>query len=189
MDICTSLDMTKGALYFYFTSKEELAAAIIDEQRSIVASSLNAIDESAASSVEKIVMATHELARLLSSNPLVRAGTRLSDDASTGRNQRLDDWLAWFEHQTQRAVNDGEIVTELEPSALARFLLSSFTGVSVVSTLTTRRADLHQRLDEMWAVLFPAILEPALRDRADEIRQVRYRQVGRRKRAQLAVVQ
>lgn len=77
--------LSKGALYFHFQSKEELAAAVVQRQYEI---SLAAVEEIAATGVsafEQIVMLCHEMGRQIVDDPIVRAGIRLTLESSGGK--------------------------------------------------------------------------------------------------------
>ena len=71
-EITEAAGMTKGALYFHFRSKEELARHIIAEQHRISISAVQAIAAQDASAIEQIVMLCHEMARQIVQDPIVR---------------------------------------------------------------------------------------------------------------------
>ena len=58
----------------------------------------------------------------------------------------------------RRAVVEGDIAAERDVVALARFVMSAFTGVQVVSQALTQWDDLFPRLREMWQILLPSVL-------------------------------
>ncbi|MFN3542520.1 MAG: TetR/AcrR family transcriptional regulator, partial [Rhodococcus sp. (in: high G+C Gram-positive bacteria)] len=57
-----------------------------------------------------------------------------------------------------RAQAEGDIVDGIDAHTLGRYIVASFTGVQTVSEMLTGRADLQQRLTEMWQMLLPAVV-------------------------------
>ncbi len=86
---------TKGALYFHFASKDELAQFIIAEQHRLSIESVQAISATGKDPLEQMIMLTHEMARQIVDEPIVRAGIRLTLELSTyegagGTVRRMD---------------------------------------------------------------------------------------------------
>ncbi|NGP30104.1 TetR/AcrR family transcriptional regulator [Rhodococcus aetherivorans] len=169
--IVESIGVTKGALYFHFSSKEGLAHALIDEQhrRSIAAvEAVAALDRPA---LDQVVMLSYAMARQMIDDPIVRAGIRLTLElsATDGPAGPYLDWITACRALIGRAVTEGEVRASIDPAMLARFVVSAYNGVQLVSNVLTGRRDLDHRLDQMWALLLPGIV-PA--DRHGRIPQI-----------------
>ncbi len=67
------------------------------------------------------------------------------------------EWIANAQQIVEHGIEQGEITSTVDPASLARFVIGSFTGVQLVSQVLTLRADIEQRVDDMWEYLLPAI--------------------------------
>lgn len=173
-----SSGLTKGALYFHFQSKDELAQAVVDRQHEISIAAVEAISSTRASALEQIVMLCHEMGRQIVEDPIVRAGIRLTLEfsVSTGleRPGPYQDWIDACRVLVEAAITEGDLRSTIEPPELARFVISSFTGVQMVSNVLDRRVDLEQRIDQMWQFLLEGILTPTRSGTSEQIRQARW---------------
>lgn len=159
-DIANASSVTKGALYFHFKSKESLAEAVIAEQHTRVQATSESVLAERHSALPSMVLVSRRFAEQLQVDPVVRAGIRLTFEASTfGASVRdpYEDWIAMMKHLSVMGQNDGTITTVMNPSSLAQFLVASFTGVQMVSDILTKRQDLSERLDDMWSLLLPVL--------------------------------
>lgn len=175
-DITVAAGVTKGALYFHFASKEDIAHAVVDEQHRISREGAEAILAKGGSPVELMMRLCMDLSVRLMADPIVRAGIRLTTDSSTFETPLVDpylDWMATFETLATQAIEAGEFTDVITPAQFARVLIPSFTGIQLVSETFTERADLPERIHELWIVLLAASAAEAHRDAllalADEI--------------------
>ncbi len=109
-EITDAAGMTKGALYFHFSSKEDLARFVIAEQHRISISAVEAIGGEPVSALEQIVMLCHEMARQIVEDPIVRAGIRITLELSAddrGPAGPYLDWIAACQGLAVRAVSEG----------------------------------------------------------------------------------
>lgn len=176
--IAETAGVTKGALYFHFNSKEEIARAVIDEQHRRVTVSAAEIFQATASPAETMMLMCADLAGWLVSDVVVRAGIRLTTGGAIfdpPTRAPYDDWLATFEDLVGRAVGAEEFRQSTDPARLAHFIIPSFTGVQLLSDVLTNMDDLKMRVGELWDVLLAAFAEPA---RLDELLALRFRIFG-----------
>lgn len=169
-DIASAAGMTKGALYFHFASKDELARAVIEEQHQRTMAASAEIVEEGRPALETIVLLSRSLAHQLLEDPIVQAGIRLTTDVSTSAepvSEPYEDWFRTGEELFRRAIEEGDVAPSVDPVMLAHFLSPAYTGVQLVSETLTGRADLLQRVRELWIVLLPGIV-PA--ERLDALR-------------------
>lgn len=160
-DIGAAAGVTKGALYFHFDSKEEIARALIEEQHRVTREAAAEILQRELTPVEHMLHLCMDLAERLTVDPIVRAGIRLTTDSSTFDTPLLDpyrDWMATFEELARRAEAAGETNGLISPEIFARTLIPSYTGVQLVSDTFTGRADLIDRIHDLWRVLLTAII-------------------------------
>ncbi|RVW08952.1 TetR/AcrR family transcriptional regulator [Prescottella agglutinans] len=175
-DIVDGAGTTKGALYFHFRSKDELARVVIDEHHRMSVDTVRAISRTGASPLRQLVMLCHEMGRQIVHDPIARAGSRLTLELSgaDGPDRPYVEWIESSRLIVESGVSTGEIAPTVEPDALARFLSGSFTGVQLVSQVLARREDLEQRIDEMWSLLLPSIATTGDAAELAEIRASRW---------------
>ncbi|GAB2648505.1 TetR/AcrR family transcriptional regulator [Prescottella soli] len=175
-DIVDGAGTTKGALYFHFRSKDELARVVIDTHHQTSIDTVRAITLSGVSPLRQLVMLCHEMGRQIVHDPIVRAGMRLTLELSGagGPDQQYVDWIESSRQIVESGVGRGEILATVDPDTLARFLSGSFIGVQLVSQVLAGREDLEQRIDEMWSLLLPSIATSQDAAELAEIRAARW---------------
>ncbi|MET3919133.1 ScbR family autoregulator-binding transcription factor [Arthrobacter sp. UYEF20] len=153
--------VTKGALYFHFQSKEDLARAVIEEQHRIVVAESETLLAEDGPALPAMILLCRAFGLKLVHEPAVRAGIRLTLEATAFGppvQGPYEDWIAVMEQLTDRAKREKQVRSSVDSEALARYLVASFTGVQMVSGVLTGRADVMQRIDEMWSILLPGIM-------------------------------
>jgi AcrR family transcriptional regulator len=175
-DIATAASVTKGALYFHFPSKDDIARAVIQRQHEISFSSGAAIMEQGLPAVETMIRLCAGLANQLLTDRIVQAGIRLTTEVSNFERPVADpyeDWLGTFEALAKRAIDEGDFEPTVDPAILSHFIVPAFTGVQLVSETLTGREDLRERVREMWTILLPGLVRAdrygALKDLPDLI--------------------
>lgn len=153
-------NVTKGALYFHFESKEALAQAIIEEQHKMaMEGSMRAVEQSRGPT-EAIIRSGQEMARQLMNEPIARAGIRLSLEVGVTEqpeSKPFVDWATALTGLAEQGIRDGELRPDVDTAALGRLLSSSFTGIQLVSQVMCGRADHFERLAELWRFVLPTI--------------------------------
>ena len=171
-DVAQAAGVTKGALYFHFTSKEHIALAVVGAQHDAGLTLIDDISIDRITGVAAVLEITYRFARLLRTDPITQAGIRLTIESSNFSSPIVEtyyDWLRFAESHLQAAAVAGEIRDTIDITAAARFIIPAFTGVQRVSDTLTGRTDLYQRVDEMWALIVPTLVTP---ERVDEFLQM-----------------
>jgi AcrR family transcriptional regulator len=152
--------VTKGALYFHFASKEALAQAVLNEQVPFGAVPAQPCK------LQEIVDMTFVVARRLLDNALLRGSVRLAVDQETpsgvDHGEPFRQWAQALTELLQLAGQRGELLPTVKPAETVDLLVGSFTGVQLMSRALTDRADLGDRLAVMWAHILPSIAVPGL---------------------------
>ncbi|EOM74737.1 ScbR family autoregulator-binding transcription factor [Rhodococcus rhodnii] len=177
-DVVDEAGITKGALYFHFKSKSELASVVIDAQRRISMAALDQIvEEHEISPIGQIVMMSQELGRQIRWEPIVRAGIRLTLElsATSGPQEPYDDWLERCTELLGAAERIGQLVPGIDHARTARFVIGAYTGVQLVSNVYTGRTDLEGRIDDMWAIVLPSFLPEDQHDTIPSLISCRWR--------------
>jgi TetR/AcrR family transcriptional regulator, transcriptional repressor for nem operon len=168
-DILAEAELTKGAMYFHFPSKQALASAIIDD---LTEMSRAAVTETLArkmSGLETLIDLLYLLAVQENQNEVARAGVRLLDtlDNTTALPTTL--WQSWIEFVTtviQKAVTEGDVVDH-DPEDIARMLVALSAGIRRISDLDQPGRHLDN-LEKAWILVLPSFTNP---DRLDYFTQ------------------
>ncbi|MCY1693463.1 ScbR family autoregulator-binding transcription factor [Curtobacterium sp. SL109] len=158
--------VTKGALYFHFTSKADLAGAVIAEQHAISRRYGEAAFAKASSPLETLMWMSQGLATQMVSEVMVSAGIRLSTEAATtdvARAAPYTDWMSVTADLVRAGIADGQVQDTWDPELLGRVVIPAYTGVQTVSDVLAGRRDLFERLRELWTVLLAAIVTDRVR--------------------------
>jgi AcrR family transcriptional regulator len=170
VDVLQRSGVTKGALYFHFASKEELAQAVLAAQ----VTSLPPVPQQDLKLQESLDQALL-LAYLLkkgTGDPIVQGSVRLTVDQGSPKdhlNRRVP-MQAWTEHTQalfEEAKRRGEILPHADVAALAKLFVAGFTGVQVYSRIMTEREDLAERVADLYRHLMPSVAVPGVLVRLD----------------------
>jgi AcrR family transcriptional regulator len=160
-DIARAAGATRGALYFHFQSKEEIARAVVDKEQRLAVESGTRIVELGRPALETMLLLSVDLAERMQADPVVKAGIRLTTENSNfdpPLRAPYEQWLATFGAIAGLAVEQGDFRHDLDPAMFARFLIPAYTGIQLVSDTFSGRADLLPRIREMWLFIFPAVV-------------------------------
>lgn len=168
-------EVTKGGMYFHFASKEDIGLALIELQHAQVRGGAAAILDSDEDAVVKMLRMSADLAARLASDPVVRAGIRLTTDSvplGPTRQEPYKDWISVYEQLITEAVAAGQMKPMTEPHTLAQTVIACYTGIQLVSETFTSRSDLLSRLVAFWDLIFQATVPDIdLRKRCQQLRE------------------
>lgn len=160
-DILTEAGVTKGALYFHFKAKEDLADALVQEQFAMV-EPLSAMQNPG---LQTLIDWSHDLAQALQSDVRVRASIRLVIEQGSFISPASSAYKQWIDtaHGCLLAAKAaGDLRKDVNAHDLAQFVVASFTGIQLSSQVLTGRSDLQERISFMWSTILPSIV-PARR--------------------------
>ena len=153
--------MTKGAFYHHFDSMESLASAIIEDGANLVVAELSTMSDSFSPALENILHGTFVTADLFATNKVVRTAEQLTLAFGKFNDNAGAAYATWTEAmttQTQRAIAEGDIRSELDPQVVSEAIIGATFGARVMGQTTGGGNDLVRRLTHMWELLFPAIV-------------------------------
>lgn len=171
-DIVKDAGATRGAMYFHFQSKEEIARAVIDKEQSLAIEAGLRIQAMGKSAFETMILLCVDLAERLMTDPVVKAGIRLTTEITNfdpPLRAPYEAWLGTFAEMAETAVRDGDFREDVDPEVFARFLIPAYTGIQLVSDTFTGRKDLLPRVHEMWTFVLPALIPAERLESAREI--------------------
>ncbi|KOU20034.1 gamma-butyrolactone-binding protein [Streptomyces sp. WM6372] len=157
--ILAEAGVTKGALYFHFQSKEDLAQGVLAEQDQ----QLMVPDRAA--KVQEIVDVVMLHAHRLQTDPMVRAGVRLSMDQLAQGLDRSGPFLRWAEVGSallERAQAQGELLPHVTVPETADVIVGSFAGIQSMSQAICDYGDLVVRVSALMRHLLPSIVVPSV---------------------------
>jgi len=160
--ISADAEVTQGALYFHFRSKQELASEIIRQQHELSIAAGKTYLGADTSGIEGMVLLSGALATQIQTDPVVQAGLRLSTESAADlADASVAPYVEWistarlFVEKTaaQRMLSPG-----LDIDTAAEVIISSFSGTQFVSIALAGGTDLIARLIRMWTVLLPGLV-------------------------------
>ncbi|GHE55166.1 gamma-butyrolactone-binding protein [Streptomyces griseoaurantiacus] len=169
-DVLRRSGVTKGALYFHFASKQALAQEVLAAQVSTLPR-VPAQDLKLQESLDEALLLAH-LLQSGTGDPIVQGSVRLTVDQGSAKDQLnrrvpMQDWTAHNQSLFEEAKRQGEILAHVDVAALARLFVGAFTGVQVLSRIMTERADLPERVTDLYRYLMPAVAAPGVLVRLD----------------------
>jgi len=160
-DIFARAGVTKGALYFHFTSKEELAFAIIEAEEQAAADLIGGVMATDAPPLQKLIDISLRWAREIQANSVVRAGIRMIIEQGTYSRPMPRPYHGWQDVARQllaAAQERGEVGPGIDLDAVSEFIIASYAGAQVVSAVMSGHKDLVRRIETMWQVVLPALV-------------------------------
>ncbi|MFY9782681.1 MAG: TetR/AcrR family transcriptional regulator [Acidimicrobiales bacterium] len=161
-DVISSTGMSKGAFYFHFSSKEELALATFRVKQQELIARLLEDSKPAASAGDELRQALRRRARLIADDPTMHCVVRLGADLSV-RSGPGSEYASFQElgvrsiaEVIERGVHSGEFA-QLDPNASARAIFAWIVGMDSLSLLDSGCKDLTERTEEVLALLIPAL--------------------------------
>ncbi|MEW1905556.1 MULTISPECIES: ScbR family autoregulator-binding transcription factor [unclassified Streptomyces] len=153
-EILNTAGVTKGALYFHFPSKEDLAQGVIHEQDQLLPVPPRSYK------IQELADTVMLHAYRLQTEPMVRAGVRLSLDQQAHGLDRSGPFTYWTE--VVRALLDearikGELLPHAVPSEAADVLVGSFGGVQAMSQAVCDYQDLLSRASSLLRYVLPSV--------------------------------
>ncbi|MEE1782649.1 ScbR family autoregulator-binding transcription factor [Streptomyces sp. SP17BM10] len=158
-EVVSRAGVTRGAVYFHFASKRELAQGVVDEQFAE-----DGVPERACK-LQELVDTGMVLAHLLPRDPLLSAAARLSlgqDAFDEYGGGGILGWISRFETILVAAGERGELLPHVTAADAAWLLTAAWTGVQIQSQKLSGRADLESRVAGLFRHVMPSIAVPGV---------------------------
>ncbi len=175
-ELIAASGLTKGAFYFYFASKADLALAVLQEQKHRWLDEVGeqlALDPNPAAELRQLVPTMLEL---LGADPGAGSLTRLSRELATDPavaeqvSATTAEWVAFVADIVRRGQRDRTIRAGLDPDAVATVLVGAFDGlkalIDVIPPPGRAAAEFADRIQTLLAIVEAALI-PGRRGRGD----------------------
>jgi TetR/AcrR family transcriptional regulator, transcriptional repressor for nem operon len=169
-DILAAAELTKGAMYFHFPSKQALALAIIDDLNEMSRAAVAELLTRRMSGLETLIDLVYLQAVQNTQNEVARAGVRLLETVDNTTDLSTTTWQTWIEFVTtliQKAVTEGDVADHIDPEDVAKMLVALWVGMRRISDLDQPESYLDN-LQKAWMLALPSFTNP---DRTDYFTQ------------------
>ncbi|MFI8965574.1 ScbR family autoregulator-binding transcription factor [Streptomyces sp. NPDC053493] len=160
-DILALAQVTKGALYFHFDSKEDLAHAVIEAQVSSVPPAPPQL-----SKVQEFVDVGMVFAHRLARDRLLSGSVRLTLDQGTHELNRSGPYREWTEINLgllSAAKERGELLPHADPEEVAPLVVGAYAGLNLMThELEGHRSSLERWVSSLYHHLLPSIVVPSV---------------------------
>ncbi|MFD9304235.1 ScbR family autoregulator-binding transcription factor [Streptomyces sp. NPDC060048] len=160
-DVYQRLGLTKGAFYYYFKGKEELAQAVLASQIDTLGFPLVPRSTRLQELIDKGML----FAVQIRSDPIVQGSLRLSLERGSHHADRLRPYQDWIDHNRfalGRARECGELHAHVDLDAVANLFVGAFTGCQVLSEVMSDWEDLEVRVSVLLKHIMPIIALPTV---------------------------
>ncbi|NEK87902.1 TetR/AcrR family transcriptional regulator [Blastococcus saxobsidens] len=169
-DIVAGTGMTKGAVYWHFPSKEEIALDIVRNMYASWPPLLGAVMAAHDDALDALVAVTYKAADQFTNDLMTQAAKRLLAELPPESLAKLPQpyvgWQGALRALIAQGQERGQINTRVDPEGTAQAIVASFFGMQQVSWELTGRRDLLNRLENFWKLVLPQ-LRPAGTDATD----------------------
>lgn len=166
-EILSRAEVTKGALYFHFASKEDLAHAVIDAQ---LVEAPRLPEPPATSRMQQLIDLGMVFAHRMVDDPLLRGSVRLTlEQGSTSLNRSgpFQGWTRLHVRVLAEGKERGEVLPHVVPADTAELIVGAYAGINTMSQAVTGRADLERRAIALYEHVMPSVAVPSVLARLD----------------------
>lgn len=156
-DILDRAEMTKGGLYHYFTTKQDLADALVASDGDcwdLAAGRVSAADARGLAAVRAYIA---ELIGTMSTNVRARALVRIGSELGVEGLGALEQWRGFFMRSLQQSIADREVDDDIALYDAATTLAECVLGVVALPESMTTSESSEARTARLWALVGPGL--------------------------------
>jgi len=156
-DVLERAEVTKGALYFHFASKEALARGVLEG--AVTTEGVLRQDLKLQEVVDVLLLMAFRLPR----EPMLSAPMRIAVDPGSRAvfGTRWPDWILLLADLVGQAKARGEVHQHIDEVGTGRLLVSAWTGVRVVTEGLPDEYDLAREIAALLQVVVVGIATPS----------------------------
>ncbi|MEV0531932.1 ScbR family autoregulator-binding transcription factor [Kitasatospora sp. NPDC050463] len=158
-EVVARAGVTRGAVYFHFASKRDLALGVVEEQFA------HDVVPERACRLQEFVDTGMVVAHLMPRDTLLSAGARLSlgqDGVGDLGGGAVPGWIARFETLLTAAGERGELLPHVVPADTAWLVTAAWSGVQIQSQKLSDRTDLERRIADLFQHVLPSVAVPGV---------------------------
>lgn len=151
--------MSGGAFYFHFDSKEEAAHAVIEAQSTYSHRKALTIVDQGYSAFETMLRVSADFTYDILLDPLVRAGARLTYDVLVFDKNAIPAFEEWEKFNIMllaKAVGEGDMRADINVEKIAGFIVGSYAGCYSTAILRNNLSSLSQQIMSLWEIIIRA---------------------------------
>lgn len=163
-EIVLGTGMTRGAVYFHFSSKADLARALIEQQHASWPAIKQAVDDESLQGLDAIHYLLGRLGRQLDDDVIARAAIKLAREADRIEDDTpspFDTWCDYIGYRLRQAQLLGQMRSTLDPVTYAGIIVGMFLGVHEFIEIADRELTsgstvldpTRYTLDSMWELV------------------------------------
>ncbi|WP_437109527.1 ScbR family autoregulator-binding transcription factor [Streptomyces sp. enrichment culture] len=159
-DVSRSAGVTKGALFFHFSTKDELADAVLTRAQDVLDTMVEELSDAEPASLQVVVDVTHALNRLLRDNAFVRASVRITRERMSGRSAPLDFYSLWLGRLWKlldEARLKGELGRSVADASARTMVTAAVSGVETLTWMQVSRTETEKWLIDLWKLVLPLL--------------------------------
>jgi AcrR family transcriptional regulator len=160
-DIIERAELTKGAFYYHFESKEDLATAIIEEGATTVLDAFRGASRSTAPAMANIVHGLFTVTEVVATDRIAQAACRLLRTFGGFNPAAKQTYLSLLAEMTERvgiSITDGDVRSDVDPDVASTTIVGAMLGAELLSSAVSDGADLRPRLTSTLEMLLPVIV-------------------------------
>lgn len=164
-DVSGAAGVTKGAFYFHFSSKDELAGAIQAQACELLREAVNRVTDADTPVLQSVVDLTHDLAAWLEHEPLVRASFRTARECGHRGGPFLAfyaDWTTAMRTLLHSARDADELAEGVGIEQALTLVLTVTAGLEMLWWAGIRRGSISESLAGLWILVVPGLAAPGL---------------------------
>ncbi|WP_319457735.1 MULTISPECIES: TetR/AcrR family transcriptional regulator [unclassified Mycobacterium] len=161
-DIIERAEMTKGALYYHFDSKEALASAIMDDGGARVLAAFQAAGRTGSPALENIIHGVFMVTDTIHRDKLAQASSRLMrtfGGFNAAAKGAYGGFLAEMTSRVKAAVGEGDVRADVDSDVIGRAIFGAMLGAELLSDALDSSADTGKQVVGTWEVLLLAIVQ------------------------------
>jgi AcrR family transcriptional regulator len=162
-DLVRESGITKGAFYFHFSSKEELALEVMRHKQAQLIERMMAEVPEEATGIGRLAALLRARARALDADEslgcVLRLGAELgSVSAPASDYSQLNEWpIALFTQLVSDGQRNGEVRADLDARATGEAIFASIIGMDALASQLTERRDLAERTERLLDVVLEGL--------------------------------
>ncbi|MER7624981.1 ScbR family autoregulator-binding transcription factor [Streptomyces sp. NPDC126503] len=152
-EILERAEVTKGALYFHFPSKGDLARGVLDA--AVTTDGVRPQALKLQEMIDTLLLLAYRLPR----EPMLSAALRLAVDLESRRKfgTAWPDWTELLAGFLREGKGRGEVLPHVDETEIGRMIVATWTGVRVVTEGLPDTYDLPCEIASLLQLLLPAV--------------------------------